>query len=441
MRRTACLFAGALLIGSAGAEAAGPAFPFKVHEHMLGNGLKVMVVPFDSPGVVSFNTVVRTGSRDEIEAGHSGFAHFFEHMMFRGTPKYSEKAYNDVLKRMGADSNAFTSDDRTHYYIIGPSAALETMIDIESDRFQHLQYSEEVFRREALAVLGEYNKNASNPSMPMRERMRDLAFSRHTYKHTTMGFLADIKAMPDYYDYSLSFFKRFYRPENCIVLVVGDAQPDAVFKLAGKYYGDWSPGYQAPSIPVEPPPTGPQEDQLTWPGPVRPHIMMGYRVPAFDVTSVDSAAMVMIGEMLFGESAPLYRKLVVDKQWVDTISGGYSLHRDPYLFTVFTRIKSADKVGPVRDEIAAHLAGLRDQPVDVQRLQGIKSYLYYNFASGLTSPGAAAFALSRYLVLTGEPQTINRMFEQYERVTPADIQRVARKIFREDGRTTVQLSN
>jgi len=129
-------------------------FPFAVHETTLDNGFKVVAVPYDSPGTVAHLLVVRTGSRDEVEPGHSGFAHFFEHMMFRGTERYSQDAYNDELKSMGADSNAFTSDDRTVYYIVGPAAKLETMMDIESDRFKNLEYTEEGFKKEALAVLG-----------------------------------------------------------------------------------------------------------------------------------------------------------------------------------------------------------------------------------------------------------------------------------------------
>src|SRR5918999_2944620 len=113
-------------------------------------------------------------------------------MMFRGTERYSPEAYNDVLKRMGADANASTYDDRTVYYMTGPASGFETMVDIEADRFKNLKYTEDAFRTEALAVLGEYNKNASNPFQSLHERLRDLAFTRHTYKHTTLGFLPDI---------------------------------------------------------------------------------------------------------------------------------------------------------------------------------------------------------------------------------------------------------
>src|SRR5688572_3734072 len=184
-----------LCVATSGLFAATPArvFPYAYTKHTLPNGLTAIVIPMESPGLIAYYTVVRTGSRDEVEAGHSGFAHFFEHMMFRGTDKYSQDAYNDLLKRMGADSNAYTSDDQTVYHIVGPASQLATMMDMESDRFKNLKYTEDAFRTEALAVLGEYNKSASNPFLPMFEKLRDLAYQKHTYKHSSLGFLDDIK--------------------------------------------------------------------------------------------------------------------------------------------------------------------------------------------------------------------------------------------------------
>src|SRR5262249_8342957 len=194
---------------------AGKAFPFPVTEKTLPNGLRVYVVAYDSPGLVAYYSVVRTGSRNEVEPGKSGFSHFFEHMMFHGTEKYPLDAYNAVIKEMGADSNAFTSDDLTVYHILAGKKALPKIVEIESDRFQHLTYKEPDFQKEARAVLGEYNKNASNPLEKMVETLYDHAFTTQTYKHTTMGFLKDIENMPNEMAYSRQFFDRSDRPGNC----------------------------------------------------------------------------------------------------------------------------------------------------------------------------------------------------------------------------------
>src|ERR1700728_3665479 len=135
-----------------------PIFPYPIHKTVLDNGLTVLSVPFDSPGIIAYYTIVRTGSRNEVEKGLSGFAHFFEHMMFRGTDKYSSEQYNDVLKSLGADSNAYTNNDWTCYHMTIPASALAKAIEIEADRFQNLKYDEPAFQKEARAVLGEYNK-------------------------------------------------------------------------------------------------------------------------------------------------------------------------------------------------------------------------------------------------------------------------------------------
>ena len=417
----------------------GDVFPFPVHRTTLDNGLQVVAVPYDSPGIVAYYSVVRAGSRQEVEAGHSGFAHFFEHMMFRGTERYPQEVYNDALKAMGADTNAFTTDDWTNYYVVGPASQLEKIMDLESDRFLNLEYTEEAFRTEALAVLGEYNKNASNPFFFLHERLRELAFEEHTYEHTTMGFLQDIQAMPGYYDYSLRFFDRFYRPENVVVLIVGDVDPERVFSLARRYYGDWERGYEEVQIASEPPQTERRVDEIEWPTPTRPHVMMGWHVPAFDATTRETAALDLLAQLLFSENAPLYQELVVDRQLVDFISGGASFHRDPYLFTVTSRLRSEEALGQVEATLERYLQELKQTPVDAERLERIKSHLRYDFALTLDSAPSVAVTVAEFLNLTGDPSSINRLYDQYQTVTPEDVQRVVRDVFREENQTVVRL--
>ncbi|HXU44142.1 MAG TPA: pitrilysin family protein [Thermoanaerobaculia bacterium] len=424
---------------AAGTAPSGDIFPYPIQQKTLPNGLKMIVVPFDSPGIVAYYTVVRTGSRDEVEPGKTGFAHFFEHMMFRGTDKYPRDKYNELLKRMGADSNASTDDDLTLYHIVGPKRELETMMDMESDRFKNLKYSEPAFRTEALAVLGEYNKSVSSPVLPMFEKLQDLSFTRHTYKHTTLGFLADIRAMPEQYAWSRLFFERFYRPENCVLLIVGDVEPAPTFALAERYYGDWKTGYKPAEIPVEPPQSEPKSARLSWPNPVHPYLLYGYRAPAFSTTTADWAALDLIGQVLFSESAPLYQELVVDKQWVDRISGGLPARRDPFVFTILARARSEELLPQVQKSIADAIAKLQAEPVDPARLERIKSYLRYSFAAELDSPSEAAEQLAQMIALTGRVETLNELYQRYAQVTPADVQRVARAVFVPSQQTVITL--
>src|SRR5688572_21603276 len=237
-----------LCVATSGLFAATPArvFPYAYTKHTLPNGLTAIVIPMESPGLVAYYSVVRTGSRDEVEAGKSGFAHFFEHMMFRGTEKYP--LYDEETTKMGAFRNASTWADQTAYYIVANTEYLEKIIDIESDRFQNLKYAEPDFRTEAGAILGEYQNGAREPSRWLNEKVREAAFKKHTYAHTVIGYEADVRAMPGAYEYSKSFYQRFYRPENVVLVIAGDFDAEKAKTLIRKYYGGWKPGYKAPAI-------------------------------------------------------------------------------------------------------------------------------------------------------------------------------------------------
>ncbi|MER3330043.1 MAG: insulinase family protein, partial [Candidatus Kapaibacterium sp.] len=158
-----------------------------------------------SNGIVSYYTLVRTGSRDEYEVGKTGFAHFFEHMMFRGTKKYPGTVYDSLIISIGADGNAYTTDDYTAYHLNLANEDLDLVMELESDRFQNLSYPEPDFKTESGAVYGEYRKNITDPGNVIWEKLKFTAFDKHTYKHSTIGFEEDIKAMPTLYEYSKEF--------------------------------------------------------------------------------------------------------------------------------------------------------------------------------------------------------------------------------------------
>jgi len=347
-------------------------FPFPVSVFELDNGLKVVGVAYDSPGIVAYYTIVRTGSRNEVQ--FSGYAHFFEHMMFRGTEKYSTDAYQAIIKRLGADSNAFTTDDWTAYHIVASSDALETIMDIESDRFLNLKYSRDGFKTEAGAILGEYNLNFSDPVSKLQETLNDRAFATHPYKNLTIGRLEHIKDMPNHYDYSLQFYDQYYRPNNCIIVVVGDFDQAKLEALAKKYYGSWQRTEFVPKIPAEPPQRAEKTARVTWPNRTLPYLMMGYHGPAFSDRTIDMPALDVLSQLLFSENAPLYQRLVVREQVVDLLAGGATDHRDPPLFEVIARITQPDKVDYVRDAIYAEIDKMKTTPVDGEALADTKSH-------------------------------------------------------------------
>lgn len=431
------------LLLAAGAYAAPPSkiFPYGYDQHDLPNGLRLITIPTDFPNIVSFYTVVSVGSRHEVEPGKSGFAHFFEHCMFRGTKRFPPQKWEAVMKSAGAATNAYTSDDLTVYHATFDKAGLESIIDLEADRFQNLEYSESAFRTEALAVNGEYNKNSSEPANQLYEKMRATAFDRHTYKHTTMGFLADIKDMPNQYEYSKQFFNRFYRPENVTLVIVGDVDQKQVRTMVEKYWGPWKKGAVKPQIPVEPPQTAERKGHVDWPTPTLPWMMIGYKVPAFTENMRDAAALDLISSLALGRNSPLYKKLLIDDQTNDVLQGGYENHADPYLFMVYSRVKKESDMPAVQDAIISTLNGFKDTLVDAKRLEAVKSNLRYSFALSLDNSEAIAANLAGTIALTRTPETLNQVYDLYASLTPEDLREVARKYFVATGRTVVTLSH
>jgi zinc protease len=419
--------------------AAGKAFPFGYEQQDLSNGLRVVLVPLPWRGVASVYIVVGAGSRNEVEPGRSGFAHFFEHMMFRGTPRFPPERYEAELQRLGAASNAYTDDDRTVYHTTLAAEDLEQLLEMEADRFLNLRYSEQDFRTEALAVLGEYYKDSADPLHRLEEVLRDTAFDVHPYKHTTMGFLRDIERMPDMYDYSLQFFDRFYRPENTTLLVCGDIRTADVLQLVVRYWGAWQRGSYQLEPPKEPPQAGLREARIEWTAPTLPYVAVAQRAPAYCDSSPDCAALDLISLAGFSEGSDLYRRLVIDSQWVEDLWANRVDHIDPFLFIVTARVKQAGRLAEVRRAIEEELARFAAEPLAEERLEAVKSHLRYSFVLSMDRSEAVAAALAPYIGLRRTPETVSRIFARYAEAAPADLVRVAQWCFTPQSRTVVTL--
>jgi zinc protease len=432
-----------LLMAAMAASAAEPArkiFPYPYVQEDLPNGLRLVTVPDDFPNIVALYIVVGTGSRNEIESGKSGFAHLFEHLMFRGTKEFPPDKYQSVLNRAGAASNAFTTDDFTCYHTTFSKEDLPGILAMEADRFQHLDYTPEQFKTETQAVLGEYNKNSANPISKMFEALRARAFQEHTYRHTTMGFLKDIQNMPNEFDYSRQFFDRYYRPEYTTIIVVGDVEAKAVRALVDKNWGAWKRGsYKAP-ISAEPPQEGPRTAHVDWPTATLPWLAISFRGPAYTDTATDSAALDALSFLAFSRASDLYQKLVITQQKVDVLGADNSDHVDPYLFSIFARVKKQEDVEAVEKEILATAASFAETPVSVEKLNRVKDNLRYSFALRLNDSEAIAGTVASYVALRRTPETINLIYDAYAKITPDDVQKVAQKYLKERNRTIVTLT-
>ena len=414
-------------------------FPYKYDTDDLANGLRLITIPTDYPNLVALYIVVKAGSRNEVEPGKSGFAHLFEHLMFRGTERFSSEQYDEILKNAGADHNAYTTDDRTVYHIVFSAEDLQEMMMLEADRFQHLKVPVDLFKTETRAVLGEYNKGASNPLTKLLEVTRDTAFIRHTYKHTTMGFIRDIENMPNMYDYSLEFFDRYYRPENTTIIVAGDARREAVLPMVQEYLGDWQRGSYAAEIPSEPWQTAERRAHVDWPTPTLPWVIVAYKGPGYSDRQKDMAAMDLISNLAFSESSELYQRLVVKEQKVDALLPIFEDHQDPFLVMVAARVKNPADVDYVREQITSVFDAYKHERAPAERLDAIKSHMKYGFALSLDNSQAIAAGVAPYVALAGDPETLNRLFDTYSRIDGGDIQGMANKYFDASRRTIVTL--
>jgi len=444
---SAALVAGLAMQGSSRVQAQAGAtrndvLPFQATERTLANGLRVIVVPTGFPNLVSIDIPVQAGSRNEMESGKSGFAHFFEHLMFRGTPDTPPEKYREIMGQAGARDNAGTGDDRTHYYSTFAKEHLERIVAVYADMFQHLAYSEADFKTEARAILGEYNKNSADPLEKLFEVQRDHFYQAHPYKHTTMGFIRDIENMPNEYAYSKVFFERWYRPQYTTVIVAGDVTPEQVLPLVEKYWGPWKAGTSTTaSIPREPAPKGPLYVHVPWTSETLPWVTVAFPGPAFVESSKDSAAVEILSALYFGPTSELYKKLVVNEQKVDLLDADVPVSVDPSLFTVLARVKSPADAPYVRDEILGAVAAARGSLVPDARLADAKSFNRYSFSRTLDSTERIATVVSRYASYRRTYATVNNYYRTLDSLTPADLQATARTYFTDAGLIVATLSN
>lgn len=414
-------------------------FPYAIQTETLDNGLEVVLVSMNSGGLIAYWSIARVGSRDEYEENRTGFAHFFEHMMFRGTVAYPANVYNAITTSIGASTNAFTTDDLTAYHLSISPQDLEVVMEIESDRFQNLSYPEEMFQTEAGAVYGEYRKNRMNPFFVVAEAVYREAFSKHTYGHTAMGYEEDIKEMPKLFDYSKSFFERHYRPENTILLIVGPIDPKTTMRMIRNYYGEWEVGYKPPDIPREPPQTAERRIEVPYQGKSLPIVWISYKADAFNPEDRYYVANSLLCEMAFGRASEIYKKLVLEEQVIEFIQARQNTNRDPGLIDIVTRIKDPAKVEYVISEIDRVIAEFKSKTPETGRLQELKSRLKYNFLMGLNTPSNVARSLVRWLAVSGTHQVVNVLHETAEKITPEDVLSAARKYLVSQKRTVAVL--
>ena len=274
----------------------------------------------------------------------------------------------------------------------------------------------------------------------MNEVLRDTAFDRHTYQHTTMGFIADVRDMPNQFDYGVKFFDRYYRPEYTTVVVTGDIDPKNVRSLVEKSFGPWKRGTYHPDIPAEPVQEGPRETKIDWASPTLPMLNISFHGPAYSDSTKDAAALYLVARLAFSQTSPLYQKLVVTEQKLDSLGASMPLKVDPYLFSISARPKSPADIEYAKSEILKTVESLKTDLLPADRLAAVKSRERYAFPLQLDNSDSVADAVAEFIALRRTPGTIDKYYEVLASLTPEDLRNAAKKYLVESGRTIVTLT-
>ena len=465
-----CAAALALVLAAAAAALAQPPkpapkfFPYPVESKTLPNGLNVVVIPTpEFRGTVTYATAVFAGSRNETQAGKTGLAHLFEHIMFLHQYDGQPDGYEQAMRRMGAFNNAFTDYDLTFYHpttftsnLVGPVQSPEGrgpgLIQLEASRFENLKLDRKTFQVEAGAVLGEYRRIYSDPGEKMIEEMSPIAFPRHPYGHTVIGYEKDVENMPHAWDAAWEFYGNYYKPNNVALIVVGDVESKTTFAAVEKYYSDWKPSHP-PQIPPEQPPQGPKDVHVNWEADVSPRLVVGYRTPAMHPGDKETAVTMVLPELLVSRSAPLFQKLRYQKQTVTSFSilDGTELLQstDPHLLLLDSELmldrfrkEGQPYVSDVQNDVIAGVDALQHfsgQPGSARVLKVVKSKVRNDFLAGLDSTYDIAQTFAWFYRFNRDPNVIDTLMKAIDSLTPRDIDSYAREYFTPQGRIVTTL--
>jgi zinc protease len=428
--------------------------PWEVQKQTLDNGLDVLVVEMpEFKDVVNINVLILAGSRNEIEAGRSGLAHLFEHIAFRHRYEDPSQSYDNRIEQLGAFDNAWTWFDVTYYHPVSFASNLEELIALQAERFVSMDFSERIYRTEAGAVLGEYRRIASDPSLRMDEVLIDLAYGpEHGYGHTTMGYLADVQDMPNSYTSGKAFYETYYRPNNAVLLVTGDVQAEEVFRLAKMHFGPWQRG-EIPELPDVQPFQGPKQGYVPWQADVPPRLIWAYLVPAFDPESREGAVLQLLPELIAGETSPLYQKLRYELQLATemAVQRRSAEGFDGRLLETALRLdkEKFDRQGGVLFEQAQELlqAGFQDlhsfsqRPGAAETLAALKSRYRYDLLAALNSPHNVAETLAGYYRFQRDPNVLQTLVDSVQRIEPADVDAYASRYLVPERNVAVTMSH
>ncbi len=412
-----------------------PKFDYKLVT--LDNGLNVILLEDHSTPIVHLQLWYHVGSRDERK-GRTGFAHLFEHMMFKGSKNVESEAHPSMISSVGGQSNAYTTEDTTVYWETVPAQYLPLILWLEADRMASLRIDENTFRTEREVVKEERRMRVENqPYGRLQEIIYDQAFKVHPYKHPTIGSMEDLEAAS--IDDVRDFYRTYYVPNNATVALVGDFDTNEALALVQKYLGRVPKGRPVPrDIPKEPAPT--QERRVTlqesWP---LPAIVVAHPI-TYD-GDPDSYPLHIVSKILSdGQSSRIYRSLVYQKQVAVAAFGQGNLIEDPNLFFAVAIVQPGHTTEEAEKALVAELERLKNEPITDAELQQAKNQFARDYIIGRESAQGKATQLAHAVVIHhGDATTADGEFDIFQNITKADVQRVARKYFTPESRLFITI--
>jgi zinc protease len=404
----------------------------------LPNGLTVILSEDHSVPIVHLEVWYHVGSKDE-RPGRTGFAHLFEHLMFKGSKNVEPEAHSSLISSVGGTSNAYTTEDVTVFWETIPAQYLPLMLWLEADRMATLKIDKDTLSREREVVKEERRMRVDNqPYGALSEIIYDQAFTVHPYKHTTIGRMADLAAasVEDVRD----FYRTYYVPNNATLVLVGDFESPQAIQLVSEYLGR-VPKSDRPiprDLPQEPLQQREKRVTLTenWPLPV---IVVAHHI-TYD-GHPDSYPLHMAAKILSdGQSSRIYRKLVYERGIALSAFGSGNIVEDPNLFFTVAMVQPGHTLEEAEGALLEELERLKNEPVSDKELQRARNQFARDYIIGRETNQQKATQLAHAVVIhKGDITTADGEFDIFMKISAADIQRVARTYFTPERRVVLKI--
>jgi predicted Zn-dependent peptidase len=403
----------------------------------LPNGLTVVIEEDHSVPIVHLNLTYHVGSKNE-RPGRTGFAHLFEHLMFKGSKNVEPESHTSMIASVGGQANAFTTEDETTFWETAPSQYLPLMLWLEADRMATLRITTDTVVSEREVVKEERRLRVDNqPYGRLNEVIYAQIFTTHPYRHVPIGSMVDLDAAT--VDDVRDFYSTFYVPENATLTLVGDVDSTQALQLVSQYLGR-VPKARRPvprDIPKEPPQTAERRVTLTEPWPL-PAVVVAYHI-TYD-GDPDSYPLHIAGKVLSdGQSSRIYKKLVYEQQLAVAAFGGPNLIEDPNLFYAVAIVQPGRTPDQVIAALIAEFDRLKSEPITERELQRTKNQFTRDYILNRESDQDKARVLSHAVVIHHDIRTADGEFDIFQSLTAADVQRVAKVYFTAANRTVLTL--